>query len=179
MKKTSFKVSFSGIIAALSTVMMLITSVFPFGTFAFPALSGMLLVCVVIELGYSWAFIVYTAVSILSLLFVTDKEAVVYYVVFLGFYPVIKAVIERLKSRALQFVLKYAVFNVCMIIAFYLSVFVFMIPKESFMLFGVYLPWVFLILGNIAFVVYDLCITRVVTLYLLKIHKLLANKTKL
>jgi hypothetical protein len=54
-----------------------------------------------------------------------------------------------------------------------------MIPKEGFMLFGVYLPWVFLILGNIAFVVYALCITRVVTLYLLKIHKLLANKTKL
>lgn len=179
MKKTSFKVSFSGIIAALSTVMMLITSVFPFGTFAFPALSGMLLVCVVIELGYSWAFIVYTAVSILSLLFVTDKEAVVYYVVFLGFYPIVKGLVEKLRSKVVQYILKYAIFNACMVIAFYVSVYLFSIPKESFNLFNVYLPWVFLLIGNVAFILYDFCVTRVVTLYLIKYHKLLSNKTKL
>ena len=179
MKKTSFKVSFSGIIAALSTVMMLITSVFPFGTFAFPALSGMLLVCVVIELSYSWAFIVYTAVSILSLLFVTDKEAVVYYVVFLGFYPIVKGLVEKLRSKVVQYILKYAIFNACMVIAFYVSVYLFSIPKESFNLFNVYLPWVFLLIGNVAFILYDFCVTRVVTLYLIKYHKLLSNKTKL
>ena len=179
MKKVSYKVSLGGVIGALSLCLMLLTSVIPFTTYAFPAFAGMLLVCVVIELGYSWAFLVYAVVSALSILMLTDKEAALYYVVFLGFYPVIKAVIERFKSRLLQFILKYAVFNVCMIIAFYLSVFVFMIPKESFNLFGVYLPWVFLIIGNFAFIVYDICITRVVTVYLLKINKLLANKTKL
>ncbi len=177
--KTSYKVSLGGIIGALSLVLMLLTSIIPFGTFAFPALAGMMLVCIVIELGYSWAFIVYAVVSALSILFLTDKEAGLYYIVFLGFYPIIKGIIEKLKSRVLQYIVKYAVFNICMVIAFYLSIFVFSIPKESFNIFGLYLPWVFLLLGNMVFIVYDLCVSKVVTIYLLKIHKKLSNKTKL
>ncbi len=179
MKRTSFKVSFGGIIASLSVAMMLLTSVFPFGTFAFPAICGMLLTCVVIELGYSWAFVVYTVVSLLSLLFVTDKEAVVYFIAFLGFYPIVKGLIEKLRSKALQYIIKYSIFNLCMVLAFYLSVYLFSIPKESFNLFGVYLPWVFLLIGNLVFILYDYCVSRIVTIYLLKYHNLLSNKTKL
>lgn len=177
--KTSFKVSLGGMIGALSLVMMLLTSVIPFGTFAFPAFAGMLLVSIVIELGYSWAFLVYFTVSVLSLFLLTDKEAALYYVIFLGFYPIVKGLIEKLSSKVWQYIIKFAVFNVCMIAAFYLSIFVFSIPKESFEIFGFYVPWLFLILGNNAFIIYDFCVTRIVTIYLLKIHKLLAKKTKL
>ena len=99
--------------------------------------------------------------------------------IFLGFYPIVKGLIEKLSSKVLQYIIKFAVFNLCMIAAFYLSVFVFSIPKESFEIFGFYVPWLFLILGNNAFVIYDFCVTRIVTIYLLKIHKLLAKKTKL
>ncbi len=179
MNKTSFKVSFGGIVAALSIVMLLLTSIIPFGTFAFPAISGMMLICVVIELGYSWAFVVYAVVSVLSLLLLTDKEAAVYYVAFLGFYPIIKGLIEKLSSKILQYITKFSVFNLCMVIAFYVSVYLFMIPKESFELFSVYLPWVFLLIGNFVFLLYDYCISKIVTIYLLKIHKLLSNKTKM
>lgn len=177
--KTSFKVSLSGVVAALSLVFMLLTSVIPFGTFAFPAFAGMLLVSIVIELGFSWAFVVYFGVSVLSLLMLTDKEAALYYVVFLGFYPVVKGLIEKISSKVLQYIVKFAIFNICMVLAFYLSIYVFSIPKESFEICGVYLPYVFLLLANIVFVVYDLCVTRIVTIYLLKIHKLLVKKTKL
>lgn len=177
--KTSYKVSLGGVVGALSVVLMLLTSLVPFGTYAFPAFAGVLLICVVIELGYSWAFIVYTVVSALSFIFLTDKEAALYYVVFLGFYPIIKGLIEKLRYKTLQYVLKFSVFNVCMVIAFYLSISLLSIPKESFNLFGVYLPWVFLLLGNVVFIMYDYCISKVVTVYILKIHKLLSNKTKL
>lgn len=177
--KTSYKVSLGGVVGALSVVLMLLTSLVPFGTYAFPAFAGMLLICVVIELGYSWAFIVYTVVSALSFIFLTDKEAALYYVVFLGFYPIIKGLIEKLRHKTLQYVLKFSAFNICMVIAFYLSISLLSIPKESFNLFGVYLPWVFLLLGNVVFIMYDYCISKVVTVYILKIHKLLSNKTKL
>lgn len=177
--KTSFKVSFGGIIGALSFTLMLLTSIIPFGTYAFPAFAGMLLVCVVIELGYSWAFVVYGVVSALSLLFLTDKEAALIYVAFLGFYPIIKGLIEKHCKKLLQYIIKYIVFNISMIAVFYLSIFVFSIPKESFSIFGVYLPLVFLAIGNIVFIVYDYCVSKIVTIYLIKIHKLLAKKTKL
>lgn len=177
--KTSFKVSLGGIVTALSVVLMLLTTVIPFGTYAFPAFAGMLLVAVVIELNCAWAFSVYFVVSVLSFLLLSDKEAALYYAVFLGFYPIVKNFIERIKSRVLQYVLKFSAFNVCMVLAFYLSVFVLSIPKESFSINGHYLPLVFLALGNVAFIIYDFCVTKVVTIYLLKIHKLLSKKTKL
>ena len=98
---------------------------------------------------------------------------------FLGFYPILKGVIERIPSKPVQYIVKLALFNVCMIAAFYIGITLLSIPKESFNLFGVYLPWVFLILGNIVFIIYDLCITRLVTLYLLKWHDRLNKNTKL
>ena len=177
--KTSVKVSLGGVVAALSLVLMLLTSIIPFGTYAFPAFAGILLVLLVFNLGYAYAFAVYFVTAVLSFLLVTDKEAALYYALFLGFYPILKGVIERIPSKPVQYIVKLALFNVCMIAAFYIGITLLSIPKESFNLFGVYLPWVFLILGNIVFIIYDLCITRLVTLYLLKWHDRLNKNTKL
>ena len=177
--KTSVKVSLGGVVAALSLVLMLLTSIIPFGTYAFPAFAGILLVLLVFNLGYAYAFAVYFVTAALSFLLVTDKEAALYYALFLGFYPILKGIIERIPSKPVQYIVKLALFNVCMIAAFYIGITLLSIPKESFNLFGVYLPWVFLILGNIVFIIYDLCITRLVTLYLLKWHDRLNKNTKL
>ena len=177
--KTSVKVSLGGVVAALSLVLMLLTSIIPFGTYAFPAFAGILFVLLVFNLGYAYAFAVYFVTAVLSFLLVTDKEAALYYAMFLGFYPILKGVIERIPSKPVQYIVKLALFNVCMIAAFYIGITLLSIPKESFNLFGVYLPWVFLILGNIVFIIYDLCITRLVTLYLLKWHDRLNKNTKL
>ena len=109
----------------------------------------------------------------------TDKEAALYYAAFLGYYPIIKGLIERISSKVVQYIIKIALFNAAMIAAFYIGIKILSVPEESFSLFGVYLPWVFLVIGNMIFVLYDLCITRLVTLYLLKWHNRLNKNTKL
>ncbi|MBQ3416655.1 MAG: hypothetical protein IJH32_02350 [Ruminococcus sp.] len=177
--KTSLKISIGGIIAALSIVLMFLTSIVPFGTYAFPMISGILLCVIVIEINYPWAFATWFAVSVLSLLILTDKEAALYYAAFFGFYPIIKSFIERLRFKALQYLIKYVIFNVCMIAAFFIGIFLLSVPKESFYLFGFYLPWVFLIAGNLFFILYDICVTRLVTIYLIKWHKKIRKNTKL
>lgn len=177
--KTSLKVSLGGIVAALSIVLMFLTSVVPFGTYAFPTLAGILLCVIVIEIGYPWAFATYFAVSVLSFLMLTDKEAALYYAAFLGFYPIIKSFIERIRSKLLQYLIKYLIFNTCMVGAFYIGIILLSVPRESFYLFNVYLPWVFLILGNLFFLLYDICVTRLVTVYLIKWHKKIRKNTKL
>ena len=177
MKPSSFRVAVGGIVAALGLVLMLLTFL-PFGTYAFPAFAGMLLVIIVIEFGYPYALSVFSATALLSFLIVTDKEAALLYALFFGYYPIVKALIERVKSRSVQYIVKYAVFNVCMVAAFYLAVWVLSVPEESFVIFGVYLPWAFLLMGNVFFLVYDICITRIVTLYLLKWHDKLNHRHK-
>lgn len=177
--KTSMKVSLGGIVAALSLVLMFLTSLIPFGTFAFPTFAGFLLILLVFNLGYSYAVAVYFVTAILSFLLIADKEAALYYTAFLGFYPIVKGLIERITSKVIQYVIKLIIFNSCIIAAFYIGLTVLSVPKDSFTLFGVYLPWMFLIFGNIFFVIYDLCITRLVTIYLLKWHNKFNKNTKL
>ncbi len=177
--KTSMKVSLGGVVAALSLVLMFLTSIIPFGTYAFPTFAGILLVLIVINLGYGYAVAVYLVTAVLSFLLVTDKEAALCYAIFLGFYPIIKSVIERIRLRPVQYLIKLALFNLSMTAAFFIAIHLLSIPKESFNLFGVYLPWVFLLMGNVFFIFYDLCVTRLVTLYFIKWHNRLNKNTKL
>lgn len=177
MKRDTYRVAFCGLITALSFVLMLLTNLIPVGTFAFPCLAGVLLVAVVIEFGWKWALAAFAAVSILSALFAGDKEAAVYFIAFFGFYPILKSGIERLPSRAVQYIIKYAVFTVCIIGAFLFTKFVLLIPDDEFTIMGVYIPWVFLIVGEAAFFIYDMFVTIIVTNYLVKVRsKLFKDK---
>lgn len=161
----SFKVALGGVMAALSLAIMLLTGFIPIGTYACPALAGILLIVIVIELGAKWAWAVFAVISILSLFFAGDKEAALYFVLFFGFYPILKAKIETLQKRWPQRILKLAVFNVSMIAAFFLALYVFAVPADEFVIFGIYVPWLFLLAGNVFFVIYDIAVTRLVVLY--------------
>lgn len=173
MKRNSktYTLAFSSVIATLSLVMMFVTTFIPVGTYAIPCIAGAMLAAVVIEAGYVTATAVYIVVSILSFLLVGDKEAVLYYTAFLGFYPILKGLFERIKLKVLQYFLKVLVFNVCMVAAFYVAIWVLSIPKESFEILGVYLPLVFLAAGNVVFIIYDFCLTRIITQYIVQWRK--------
>ena len=169
--KKSYIISLCALIASFSLVLLLLTGLVPVGTYALPCIAGVLLAVIVIEAGYPWAISVYVVVSVLSFLLVADKEAALYYTAFLGFYPVVKGAVEKLKSVVLQYSLKFLVFNICVVTAFFVSIYVLSVPKESFQVFGVYIPWVFLLLGNVFFLVYDLCLTRLISEYVFKWRK--------
>lgn len=174
----SVRVAFCGIITALCTVLMFMTSLIPTATYALPALSGVLLIAVVVELGAGWAWPVYVAASILSLLLAGDKEAAMLFVLFFGYYPILKAAIEKIPGKSICYLLKFAVFNASMVIAFLLSIWVLGVPQESFTLFGVYLPFVFLIIGNLVFLLYDYAVSSLVVTYYQKVHKLVKKWIK-
>ena len=76
VKNSTFRVAFCGIIAALALVLMLLTSLVPIGTYAFPCFAGIFIAAVVIEYGWKWGLGVYAVVSVLSLFLAGDKEAV-------------------------------------------------------------------------------------------------------
>lgn len=172
MKERSFKAALGGIIAALSIAVMFSTGIIPFLTYAMPAICGALLMLIVIEIGSGFALTVYVAVAILSLLVVADKEAAVMYAAFFGYYPIIKRVFEKYFNRTVCRIFKFLLFNVAMIAAYFVVSKVLGISDDDGLDFlGKYVLWVLLALGNIFFVLYDIALTRLVTLYLLKWQK--------
>lgn len=170
--RNSSKTALGGIVAALSVTMMFLTAVIPTLTYALPAAAGVLLIIVVIEIDKKWAFGVYAAVSLLSLLILPDKEAAVMYVFFFGHYPIVKAILEgKLQNRAALWILKFLIFNVSVVAAYLIIIYVFQLPMDEMEEFGKWGVWVLLGLGNVVFLVYDVALSRLVTLYMLKWHK--------
>ena len=166
----SGKIALGGLLTALGVVLMFLTGLIPIGTYALPAIAGVLLIVAVIEIGAKWAWMIYAAVAVLSLLFAADKEAALLFVLFFGYYPVLKSFLERISNKVLSWISKFAVFNVAVVACFFLAVNFLQLPEDSFTVFGIYLPWVFLILGNAVFLIYDIALSGLVAIYVEKLH---------
>ena len=153
---------------ALALACLLLT-VFPFATYALPALASVFLMPVVIECGPRWATAVYTAEALLALLITPDMEAKLLFVAFFGYYPIIKSLTERLKSRSLEWACKLLVFNGA-IVAAYAVLTAVGFSLDMFRISGLAIPlWgfllAFLLAGNVVFILYDTALTRLLPLY--------------
>ncbi len=168
--QNSSRTALGGIVAALSVTMMLLTTVIPVLSYALPAMAGILLILIVIEVDKKWAFGVYTAVSILALLILPDKEAALMYVFFFGHYPIMKAILEQKFQKVILWIFKFLLFNACVVAAYLVIIYVFQLPFEEMEEYGKWAIWGLLALGNVVFIVYDIALSRLVTLYLLKLR---------
>ena len=172
MNKAS-KTAVGGLMIALSVV-ILIPTVLEFFVYALPAFAGLVTMFCVVELNKKWAFGVFFGAAVISLLLVPNKEAAVLYAAFFGYYPIIKAIFESRLPRGVEYVLKYLFFNVSMVAAYFVLLKVFLIPFETLMgiddsspaFFAKYAVWIMLLGGNVMFFFYDLCLTRMVSVYL-------------
>lgn len=165
-KRNGVKIAFCGISTALSLVILLMT-IIPITEISLAALAGIVLIPAVIEFGRKYGLIVYAVVSLLALLLIPTLEGKALYIAFFGYYPVLKSALEaRRLPRVAEWTIKLAVFNAAVVVAYLLMLHVFGLPKDSFTIGGVSLPWVFLPLGNGVFFAYDRCLTGLVSKYM-------------
>ena len=121
MKKTS-KIALSAVFAALSVALMALVSIIPNLELALPAISGLFVAVIVIEVDKKWALGVWAAVSVLSLIVVPNKAAAIIYAVFFGYYPVLKSVLESKTPCAVEYIIKILTFSVVMSLSYFLMV---------------------------------------------------------
>lgn len=178
MKRQSTKVALCGIISSVSVVLMFMTGLVPFLTYTLPAVSGALLAIIVIEINKKWATGAYIAISLLSLLIVADKEAAMFFVAFFGYYPIIKEVIEDKLPKVLEWIVKLLLFNVAAVIAYVVIIYVFGIPFDEMEEYGKYSALILLAMGNVIFILYDYCMTSLISLYYQRWQKSFHNLFK-
>ena len=155
-------------IAALCTLLLFMTGMFPFSTYALPAMAGLLMVTVAVETGASWAFTLYVAVSLLSFILTPDKEAMLMFVMFFGHYPITKLQLEKIRFAPLRILLKFLCFNLCIILSYLIIIYVFGIPDvlTEFGDFGKYSAYILLAMGNILFIAYDFALKNIMKAYI-------------
>ena len=157
-KSTSWRVALGGIVAALCLVTMFLTGVMPALYIAAPMAAGMLMLILVEEVSRGWAWLTYIAVSLLSAIVIFDKEAAMMFILFFGYYPILRMDLARIRSKPVRAVCKQLLFNVFIVIDYWLTVYVLGLPT-----FEDTMPYMYVILivsANFLFIMYDRILSR-------------------
>ena len=167
MKNTG-KITLCAMLAALASAFML-TSYFPYLTYAIPAVAGLFIMIAVIEIDVKWASLSYVATAVVVAL-TAEPEAKMLFILFFGYYPILKAVFEKLKSRVVEYLLKFAVFNVAVIVAYGFVAALIGVDISDMGDFGKYTAILLLVAANVVFPIYDIAVSRVAAFYIVRLH---------
>lgn len=103
--------AYSGMLTALSVVLMLSGTLIPVMTYAAPLMCGILLLPAMLEFGKPTAWCMWGATAIVTLLLGVDREAAMFYL-FIGWYPLVKWQLDKITRKLLRVVAKCAIFAI-------------------------------------------------------------------
>lgn len=171
MGKKSKRMALCGMMAALAVTVMLLGGVIPLATFCCPMFASLALLPILVEAGRKWTLMTYVAVAALGLMMCPDKEAALLFA-FMGYYPALKPVLDRIAKKPLRVAAKLGVFNIAagamlLVIAFVLNMQAIMAEYAAM---GVVGGIVFAALANITMLMYDRMLLIMVVIYLRKLR---------
>lgn len=172
------KIALCGVLSALSVVVLLVGNVLQIGTYAAPMLASFLLIPVLEDYGKKYALLLYAVVSLLSLFLVPDKELVLFYVLVLGYYPVLRVRLNNIRRGVLRWMAKFGCFNAAVIVMYALLIVVLAPPElvQEFAAEGTPMLLALLALGNLSFWLCDRALTAITPLYRQRIAPRLKKK---
>lgn len=179
--KKSWTMAYCGMVAALCVALMLLGTIIPIAMFIAPAVAGFLIATVCVECGRKMAWTAYAAVSLLGLLFVPDKEIALIFAVLLGYYPLVKPWFDRVRPVLLRAVSKLVLCNGSILLMY--GLILLLIPageiSQELRTAAFLLTAATLLMGNVAFLLYDRALRNMLALYRIrwqpKLHRMLGR----
>ena len=164
MGKKTRSLTLSALFAALIVISLYIASIWPSGQLGIVAFSSIFIAAAVVEGGLGSSLYVYVVSSALCMLLTPDKTAPLLFILFFGYYPIVKCLIERLRRKVYQWILKLLVFNAALTVIWIflrglLFSFAGSLPGAAFIFVG----------GNIIFALFDYGFSKVIWLYIERI----------
>ena len=158
MRSKAYPIALGGMLAAVAVVLMCIGTIIPVATYAAPVLCMMVCKIVLQLCGSRIAWAWYSAVALLGLLMAPDKEAAAVFLV-LGYYPIVKPILDRMKGSWLW---KGLFFNGSILLMYWVLLNLIGVSRllEEFSGMGAVMTAILLILGNITFYMLDCVLNR-------------------
>ena len=178
MKSKGYRTALGGLLSAFSIAIMLFGSILPFATYIVPVVSSVTVVYFCIEYSKRHALLVYLVISLLSIFFVPDKEIAFVFAFIFGPYPILKSIFETKSKGFFCWLLKVVSFNLQVFITYFilLKVFVSSVLVAEFMSYGSFMLIATIVVGNITFVIYDIALSRIISLYINRLQHHLKRK---
>ena len=167
------KITLSAMMTALGVVLMTLGYFVQVLDLTVAALASLIIAFVYIEIGSPYVFFVWLGTALLSFIFFPSSLVWLEYLMIFGVYPILKAYIERL-PRKFWFILKLLLANAMIAVLLLLSELLTGVPflEDGAKLFGfiegkalVIVSWVIM---NIAGVAYDMFLTVMVRIYMVR-----------
>lgn len=176
------KVTLCGIFCGLAVAILAVGCIFPAATFCAPAIAGLCAVPVAVEFGMKAGLMVYLVSSVLSIFFCPDPEATCIFIFFLGYYPLVKPKLDKIKRKPLRVAAKTVLFQLAVFACY--GLLLLLLPaaqlttemKQA----GIVLLLGMLVMGNICFWVYDRALVNLFRIYMVQLRpKLFSSKHQL
>lgn len=168
IRKQTKYLTVSAMLCALGVILLALGSLIDVLDITVSVLASLLCIYAVIEIGGIYPWMIWLVTSILALLLLPVKTPAVFYALFAGFYPILKEKIEKLKRRAVAFVLKLLTFHISL--AAICAVLWIFFPAALDMEGVKWLPIALYVAGVAIFVLYDYTLSHVITFYLVKLR---------
>lgn len=168
-RTASRRMAVCGLLAALSVVLMVLSTPFGVLVYACPLLLGGVILLVKEGYGPRYALTTFGAVSLLALILVADLEMSALYVGFFGWYPVAKGYLDQI-GRPLCWLIKLLCFNGAVLAVY--GVLVALFGLERLGLGGLAAALLLLAGGNMIFFLYDRMLTRMAGRWPRRFYKL-------
>ncbi|MBP0982322.1 MAG: hypothetical protein J6A19_01215 [Oscillospiraceae bacterium] len=153
----AYVVSLCGIMCGLAIVLMFCLGMVPGFEYISPAVAGVLIWIVRERLGVKYGLVSFAAVGLLTMLFTANYEASMMYVFLLGYYPIVRQYLMKIKPAALCILAKLGLYAAAAISCYFVLIYLFGMSQllEDMGEFGQYGQWILLALGAVAFLLYD------------------------
>ena len=158
----SKQVAFAGMFAALQIVLMFLGSVIWVLCYTAPMLCGLIMIILKESIGEKSCWSVFAVCSIIGVLFLPDKECVLTYIFFFGYYTIIRDKFDKLPKAAAT-ALKFLLYNIMIASSQAILVFAFHIPFDND--FGKWSIPIFFVAFNFVFVFYEKMLPRLTFVY--------------
>lgn len=168
-KRTAHRVSLTAMFASMSLLFLYLAAL-PGNpvSIAMYFLSSVFVMGLVLEEEIGLAFMMFAAVSLLSLLLMPNIMYVIPYVLLFGHYGIGKYYIEtRVKDKIVRYIVKLLYYNVALVLMYLLASEVII---DEILSSGL-AYWLLIIFAELAFVVYDFVFTKVTGYYFNNIRR--------
>lgn len=167
MREKTKRLTVCAMLSALGVVLLYLGSMVEVLDMSMAVLVSLLAVFAVIEYGGAAPWLVYGVTGTLSLILMSHQPTpALMYLLFFGYYPILKEKLEKC-PRILSWVLKEAVFHVALILMLVLGHLILTAPEGT-------TPWQMYLgliaLCELAFPLYDVALSRLITFYLVKLR---------
>lgn len=163
-------VAYPAVLGAVALMLVYLASLAPTGSWGIVALAGICPAGVRICVGLRGSLLCWGGVSLLALLLIPDKFCALLFALLFGLYPVVKSAIEGLRRRWAEYLLKLLFFNAAFTALFLLMGAAMLDTLPQVLSIG---GWVLYLVANIVFLLYDYGLSKVIALYIVRIHSVI------